>query len=143
MINKELIFDEIATQLKWAVGYQLLTITSICTDRMQTERIYSTNPHEYPIRAIKSLYNDAWTVRVVYRAQAYFASCEEEMIAYFPDYLIARGLGSVINIPIVIEDVVIATVNMLHIEYFYNKYHIERLAPFAEKMAQITNLFDH
>ena len=136
-------FDEIATQLKRAVGYELLTITSICTDRMQIERIYSTNPHESPIRVIKSLYNDAWTVRVVYRAQAYFASCEEEMIAYFPDYLIARGLGSVINIPVTIENVVIATINMLHIEYFYNRWHIERLKPFAEKMAQTVNLFEY
>lgn len=141
MINSYVDFADVADEIKKIIGYELLTITRIYVNRMEMERIYSTNPTEYPINNVKPLYEDAWTIRVVYYAQVYLATSEEEMIAYFPNFLMKEGFGSVINIPVITNDrEVVATINALNKRYFYNKNHVDSLKPFAKKVLQLLNL---
>ncbi len=139
MTNITAVYDTIAKQIKEQVGYQLFTITRVLPNGTQVERIYTTHPDVYPVTGLKPIYDDAWTVKVIHQAETYLAATSAEMVPYFPDLDVINslGLGSVINMPIVVNGKVIGTLNILDAENFYREAHIAKLAPFASEVAKI------
>lgn len=123
----------IAKKMKEQVGYQLFTITRVLPNGTQVERIFTTHPDVYPVTGLKPIYDDAWTEKVIRQAQTYLAATSAEMVPYFPDLDVINGLGlgSVINMPLVVDGQVVGTINILDAENFYCEAHISKLAPFV------------
>ncbi len=136
------LFDVVAAQIKKTVGYQLFTITRILPEGKEVERIYTTRPDVYPLAGRKPMRNDAQT-KMTQSAQTYLASTTEAMVPYFPDLDTIKqlGLGSVINMPIVINGSVIGTVNILDAEHYYQASHVDQLQSFASEITAIIQEF--
>ncbi|MBF9051254.1 GAF domain-containing protein [Roseobacter sp. HKCCD9010] len=79
-------------------------------------RVYSNDAGSYPISGLKEIVPNRWTEHVILRRQTFVANSVDGFMDVFPDHaLIASlGLGSVVNLPVILRGEFIGTVNMLH-----------------------------
>ncbi len=84
-------------------------------------RAYSSEPSEYPVSGTKPIYRNRWFDIVHRERRTFVANTIEEIAEVFPDHaLIASlGCGSVINLPIVLEGELVATINLLDVAEHY------------------------
>jgi len=100
---------------------KLLTFTKIDLNKLQAERLYSSDNSNYTAGGLKPIETNAWTTCVIEQQQTFIAHKHNELAKVFFDHaLIAElGLGSVINWPVIIHHKVIGTVNFLAEEGAY------------------------
>ena len=113
---------------------KLLTFTQIDYDNMQAKRLYSSDDGNYAIGGFKPIETNDWTTCVLEQQQVFVAHKHSELAKVFFDHqLIAEmGLGSVINWPVIVNNQVIGTVNMLAQEHAYVNFKpqvLEKLTP--------------
>lgn len=79
-------------------------------------RTYSSDPDNYPVSGLKDIVPNRWSDIVIRRREPFVANTVEGFADVFPDHkLIASlGLGSVVNIPVILRGDFIGTVNLLH-----------------------------
>ncbi|GBU09572.1 hypothetical protein AwWohl_07100 [Gammaproteobacteria bacterium] len=130
------VFEELALEIKQIVGYKLITFSIIINDGTQVERVYTNNAEVYPITGIKPILNDAWTDQVIGQGKTYLASTAQEMLPFFPDLetIKSLGLGSVINMPISIDNKVVGTVNILDAEGVYQAEDVVKMQTLLPKI---------
>jgi hypothetical protein len=120
-----------------SVGTLLFTATIHDTARMQSVRLYSSNEGAYPVGGLKPLQpGGLWYETVIEGKRAFAALTIEEIAVVFPDYELIRSLGceSALNLPVVVADRVIGTVNLLHEKGYYTPERVaaaSELLPFA------------
>jgi hypothetical protein len=97
-------------------------------------RTYSNRPAEYPVSGSKPIHRDAWFDIVHGQRRSFVANTIEDIAEVFPDHaLIASlGCGSVLNLPVVLEGDLVATINLLDIAGHYTP---ERVASAAAELA--------
>jgi len=98
------------------IGVKLFTLMEIDRPRGVARRNYSNHPDAYPVSGEKPVQQNAWTEQVQDRQETFVANTIEEIAAVFPDHEIIASLGcqSCLNLPIVVQDTVIGTLNCLH-----------------------------
>ncbi|MEA3536764.1 GAF domain-containing protein [Rhizobium sp. CC-YZS058] len=109
------------------VGVKLFTIMTSDTVTRLAERVYSSHPEDYPVSGTKP-YNETYWSDITLRQQKTFVANTIEAIAeVFPDYALIDSLGcqSVINVPIVVDGLVIGTINCLHEAGYYTPERVE------------------
>jgi hypothetical protein len=114
------------------VGFKLFTVMTVDIARQEARRVYSSHPTEYPVSGTKPIHYDAW-FDIVHRQQKLFiANTISEIAKVFPDHekIRSMGLGSVINLPVVIDGVLVATINMLQEEHYYSSERAARAAAY-------------
>ena len=84
--------------------------------RNVARRNYSNMPEAYPVSGEKPRNLTKWSEQVEVAKQIFVANSIDEIAEVFPDYELIQSLGceSCMNIPIVVQDKVIGTLNCLH-----------------------------
>lgn len=79
-------------------------------------RVYSSDAASYPVSGLKDIVPNRWTERVIGRGEVFVANSVHGFADVFPDHerIAALGLGSVVNLPLVLRGDFIGTVNLLH-----------------------------
>ena len=91
-------------------------------------RAYSNHPAEYPVSGTKPIHRDAWFDIVHGQKRSFVANSIEDIAKVFPDHaaIAELGCGSVINLPVVLEGDLVATINLLDAAGFYTPERVAR-----------------
>jgi len=103
------------------VGVKLFTITINDPVAEVARRIYTNMPEAYPVSGTKPADKTDWSRQVIDEKRTFVANTIDDIAAVFPDHELIKSLGceSVINVPVVVEGEVLATINCLHEAGFY------------------------
>jgi hypothetical protein len=103
------------------IGAKLFTIMTVDMKNEVARREYTSDPVAYPVSGTKPIHYDRWFEIVHKERQMFVANTIADISTVFPDFETIRslGCGSVINLPIIIGDELVATVNLLHEENHY------------------------
>ncbi len=118
--------DEVCFEI---VGFKLYSLTKIEGNDGTVCRIYTTDEDSYPAGGYKPIPENLWTEKVIDKQQSFLATSIEEISTVFYDYELIEslGLGSVINVPVILFGKVIGTVNLLHEKGFYTQDSIQKI----------------
>jgi len=118
------------------VGYRLYTVTQMLSGGLEVERIYSTNITIYPVGGRKPVLPNAYTERVRSEMKPFLAKSPAEFAPLFPDHetITNLGLGSVMNLPVIFNGMVLGTVNLLDTEGAYDERHVEQAMLIAQQI---------
>lgn len=121
-------FDALRALTESTVGAKLFTIMTVDMEQGIARRSYTSHPEDYPVSGTKPIRYDRWFSQVHKERSCFVANTLAEIDEVFPDAeLIGRlGCGSVINLPVVLGDNLVCTVNMLHAEGYYTPERVER-----------------
>lgn len=112
------------------VGVKLFTVMTVDMAKLLAERAYTNDAKAYPVSGTKPITLDRW-FDVVHRQQKMFvANTIVEIAEVFPDYetIISLRCGSVVNLPVIINSELVATINLLHEERYYTPKRVELIA---------------
>ena len=103
------------------VGAQLVTVTSVEDQGRLARRSYSSHPVEYPVSGIKIVEPSRWNDIVLVGRQSFVANSLAEIAEVFPDHqqIGSMGLGSVVNMPVILRGQIGTTLNLLDAPGYY------------------------
>jgi hypothetical protein len=103
------------------VGHTLFTVMTVDMAAGLARRAYTDHPQDYPVSGTKPIQPNRWFDIVHGEKRSFVANTIEEIAEVFPDHaLIASlGCGSVLNLPVVMDGELAATINMLHEAHWY------------------------
>ncbi len=132
--GRQALMKAIEWQIKRDYPVRLFTLTCIDQCLNLAFRLYSSNPAAYSVGGTKPIEKNAWTSQVIDNKEAFVANDMGTLATVFFDHQLIEslGLGSVINWPVVVNNQVVGTVNILDKENAYqNMSHegLERLYP--------------
>ncbi len=98
-----------------ALGTRLFTVTRLDEDKALFARVFTSHPKEYPVSGTKPMERDGWYGTTIAGRRTFVANTPPEFARYFFDHalIVSLGLGSCINVPVVDDDRVLGTVNIL------------------------------
>jgi transcriptional regulator with GAF, ATPase, and Fis domain len=96
------------------VGHKLFTL--LVVDGQEVARVYSSNPKDYPVSGRKPMNRTPWGDHVMKGRKTWIARSAEDIKWAFFDHQLIHSLGcdSCVNVPVVYDDKVIGTMNVLH-----------------------------
>jgi hypothetical protein len=108
-------------------GHRLFTVTIVDMQAELARRVYSSHPVEYPVTGTKPVHRDAWFEIVHGQRRSFVANTIHDIAKVFPDFELIKslGCGSVINLPVVLRNELVATVNLLHVEHHYTQDRVQ------------------
>lgn len=114
----------------------LCTVNRFDSVNMAVVRLYSSDPVSYPPGGSKQKRGMPWGEHVLLQRRIYVGEGPDAIRASFDDHSAILGLGlqSVINIPVVVGDVCLGTVNFLMREARVHDAHVS----FARLAAHLT-----
>jgi GAF domain-containing protein len=132
------------------VGHKLFTVMTTDMAAGVVRRAYSNRPSEYPTSGTKPLRGNTgeWFERVFNQRRSFVANTIEDIAKVFPDHELigSMGLGSVINLPLVLGGELVAAVNLLDATGHYTPDRVrtaeEQLAVPGRLCAALARLFD-
>lgn len=103
------------------VGARIFTMMVRDNAANALRRLHSSHPTEYPVSGFKPDTPGKWQEQVVGRREAFVANSIEAIAEVFPDHELIKSLGceSVVNVPIVFDDAVIGSLNLLEAAGYY------------------------
>ena len=109
-------FDDLEQLVDQTIGIKLFTLMEIDHDKGVARRNYSNQPDVYPVSGEKPIQQNKWTEQVQDRHEIFVANSIDEIAQVFPDHELIASLGceSCLNLPIVVNGIVIGTLNCLH-----------------------------
>ncbi len=116
------------------VGCKLFTVMTVDMKNHLARRAYSSNIEAYPVSGTKPIHYDAWFDVVHRQKRSFIANTIKEIAEVFPDHekIWSLGCGSVVNLPLIVDAELVATVNILHAEQHYSP---ERIAIIETQLA--------
>lgn len=122
--------DAIAAEVQATLGATLFTLTRLDYERAVAYRCYSNMPVAYPVTGEKPIVPNRWTGIVLERHEVFVAQSITEISDVFPDHALIQSLGceSCVNIPIVIANRVIGTMNCLHDAEYYTDDRLQHVS---------------
>jgi hypothetical protein len=98
------------------VGVKLFSVTVFDLTESQASRVYSNMPDAYPVLGTKPMVPNDWSACVFDNHRTFVANDIETIATVFPDHELIRSLGceSVINVPLILDGKVRASLNCLH-----------------------------
>lgn len=115
--------------VRQTVGAKLLTVMEVDMDAEVARRSYTSDPESYPASGTKPIRYDRWFDIVHKDRQLFVANTIEDISTVFPDYELIDSLGcqSVVNLPVVLADQLVGTLNMLDAENHYTPERVETI----------------
>lgn len=109
------------------VGVKVFTVMTSDTNRRESERVYSSMPDVYPVSGTKPYNETYWSEITLKNKQTFVANTIGEIAKVFYDHELILSLGceSVINVPIIVDGLVVGTINCLHEEGFYTDERVK------------------
>ncbi|MBB5503411.1 GAF domain-containing protein [Paraburkholderia sp. MM5384-R2] len=116
------------------VGRTLLTVLTVYSDEGIVERSYSNLTSRYPVGGFKRIGDTPRLREVLETGEVFIAQTRNDIIANYPDAqtIFETGCSSVLNVPVFWRERIVATVNLLHTEGFYQPLHV----PVVRSLAQ-------
>ena len=98
------------------IGHRLFTVMRFDSNRSEVRRIHTNLPAAYPAGGRKQKKDTAWTNRVLGEMKVFCGNSPADIVSAFDDHqtILGLGLGSVLNIPIVVDGRCVGTMNLLH-----------------------------
>ena len=133
------IFELLENAFQDMIGHKLFTVLRYDKSSLELERIYSSNPSNYPLNGIKKLTNTDWSKIVLVDGNVYIGYNSNDIKLSFPDYELIERLGcrSVMNIPLILEGNVVGSVNLLNKENWYNEHQVQVAKILSSKVANL------
>jgi len=133
-------FDALYRLTETTVGVKLFTFMTVDMSSETARRSYTSHPEAYPVSGTKPVIYDRWFKTVHTDRKCFVANTLADIATVFPDFeLIGRlGCGSVLNLPVVLGDALVGTVNILHEAHYYTHERlaiVETLLPVPAKTA--------
>jgi GAF domain-containing protein len=125
--SAEVAFKALQDLAQATVGAKLFTIMTVDMEAEVARRAYTSDPVNYPASGTKPINYGPW-FDVVHKERRYFvANTIEDIATVFFDHELINSLGcqSVINMPIVLGDELIATMNILDAEGYYTPERVQ------------------
>ena len=124
--NNFKIFELLENAFQEIIGHKLFTVLRYDKSSLELERIYSSNPSNYPLNGIKKLTNTDWSKMVLVDGNVFIGYNSNDIKLSFPDYELIERLGcrSVMNIPLILKGNVVGSVNLLNTENWYNDHQV-------------------
>lgn len=124
--NAHAVFAAIDQWSQPVLQQALCTVNRFDAENMAVVRLYSSDPVSYPPGGSKQKRGMPWGVHVLLNRQVYVGEGEDAIRASFDDHTAILGLGlkSVINVPVVVGDVCLGTVNFLMREARIQDAHV-------------------
>ncbi|MCD7061420.1 GAF domain-containing protein [Pelagibacterium xiamenense] len=109
------LLEAVADQLRDECGLKLVTVTQRDTTDGSFLRLYSSMPDAYATSGRKPPNETPWSAQVIDRKQTFLANDYASLAAVMADHEQIRALGceSIVNIPLVLRNAVIGTLNCL------------------------------
>lgn len=110
------------------VGARLFTVMTVDMAAGLARRAYSNHPVDYPVSGTKPIHRDAWFDIVHGERRSFIANTIDDIAKVFPDYPLIKSLGceSVMNLPVVLGNDLVATINMLDVAGHYTPERVAR-----------------
>ncbi len=91
------------------------------------QRIFTDDPKAYPVGGEKPILENTWTETVLVRHQTFVGNSIEDLAAVFPDWekIQSLGLESCLNLPVIVGDQVIGTLNCLNVAGHFTPARVE------------------
>jgi hypothetical protein len=98
------------------IGHRLFTVMLFDSARSEVQRVYSTLPSVYPIGGRKKKADTTWAHHVLEEMRVFRGTTDADIRAAFDDSetILGLGLGSVLNVPVVLAGRCLGTMNLLH-----------------------------
>ena len=137
--NKIKTFELLEKAFQDLIGHKLFTVLKYDKKSLELERIYSSNPLNYPLNGIKKLTNTDWSKKVLVDGNVYIGYNANDIETSFPDYELIDKLGcrSVMNIPLVFNGNVVGSVNLLNTENWYNEHQVSVANMLSSKVVNL------
>lgn len=112
------------------VGVKLFTVMETDMAAGVARRSFSSDPEAYAVSGSKPINRTEWFDRVHIERKPFVANTIADIAEVFPDHELiwSLGCGSVVNLPIAVDDAFKGTVNLLHEEHFYTPERVELIA---------------
>lgn len=109
------------------IGAKLFTLMEANMKTERSGRIFTSHPEEYPVSGSKPIRYNEWFDVVHKERRAFVANNLVDIDKVFPDAVLIGQLGcaSVINLPIVLNDTLVGTVNILNGENHHTEERVE------------------
>ncbi|MGU3575584.1 GAF domain-containing protein [Brucellaceae bacterium C25G] len=109
------------------IGAKLFTLMEANLQTERSGRIFTSHPAEYPVSGSKPIRYNEWFDVVHKERRAFVANNLVDIDKVFPDAELIGQLGcaSVINLPIVLNDNLVGTVNILNGENHHTEERVE------------------
>ena len=122
------VFETLFQLADSVIGAKLFTLTVIDKTRSEARRIYTNMPDAYPLQGTKPMVDDDWSRQVLVQHKTFVANSIQGISEVFSDYKLIQSLGceATMNIPIVLADEVLGTLNCLHEAGHYSTKRIQR-----------------
>ena len=139
-LNKEsgLIFNSLDNILNDFIGHKLFTILKFDKINSKLERIYTSNPKEYPLQGKKDFIRNFWQVQVLEKGIVYIGYNSQDIKNSFSDFDLIEKLGcsSVLIIPVKSGDNIKGSVNLLHEESWYSDNDVKIAQSFVSVISE-------
>jgi GAF domain len=124
------------------VGSKLFTVMTVDMAKLLARRAFTSDAQVYPVSGTKPITLDRWFDVVHHQKKTFVANTIGEIADVFPDHekIWALGCGSVVNLPIIVEEELVATVNLLHEEHYYTPARVELLETQLSKPSRLAYL---
>lgn len=112
------------------VGGRLFSVMNVDWQSKVNSRVYTTHPEQYPVSGTKPFNPTHWWQVIHDERRPFCANTLSDIADVFPDpdMIGSLGLGSVINVPVVLENQIAGTLNLLDEEHFYTAERVEAAA---------------
>jgi GAF domain-containing protein len=109
------LFAAIDAYAKPVLGQTLCTVNRFDAQRIAVVRLYSSDPVSYPPGGSKQKAGTPWGQHVLLERRIYVGEGVQAIRQSFDDHdaIVALGLKSVINVPVVAHDTCLGTLNLL------------------------------
>ncbi|MFT4066321.1 GAF domain-containing protein [Paraburkholderia sp.] len=120
--------------LEALVGRTLLTVLTVFPDDGIVQRTYSNLSERYPVGGFKRIDHAPRLREILETGQVFIARTRDDIVANYADAdtIFETGCSSVLNLPVFWRERIVATVNLLHTEGFYEPRHV----PVVRSLAQ-------
>jgi transcriptional regulator with GAF, ATPase, and Fis domain len=109
------------------VGRKLLTVLTVNERQGTVTRAFSNLVDRYPVGGRKCIAETPRLRAVLGTGEPFVGRSKDDILANYPDAetIFAAGCGSILNFPVRWRQQVVATVNLLHDEGFYDDHHVD------------------
>lgn len=135
-------FAALQVLTKVVVGVKLFTFMSVDMAAELSRRAYTSDAKSYPVSGTKPLNYGPW-FDIVHKQRDYFvANTLDDISKVFPDYELigSLGCGSVVNMPVILGDELVGTLNLLDAEQYYTPERVALIRRYLSLPAKLTAL---
>ncbi|WP_092180901.1 GAF domain-containing protein [Devosia sp. YR412] len=111
------------------VGAKLFTVMEVDLQAGVARRAYTSDAVNYPGSGTKPVVYDAWFDTMQNKREYFVANTIEDIAKVLFDHELINALGcqSIVNMPVVIGDVFVGTVNMLDVAWHFTPERVEMI----------------